>query len=168
VWKSVLDNTCHKAKVIIIQRLINIRIAKAYRTVSIEALCVITGLIPININIEETAKYYECIKGNGNLIDREMEVKHWTHPAYSVKIIEGQEDRKHTIHVYTDGSKCEHGVGSGIAVFTDSKLTDTIKYKLNGRCSNNQAKQLAILKALENIQYLETKERTVLVPQIAG
>ena len=28
--------------------LINIRIAKAYRTVSNEALCVITGLIPIN------------------------------------------------------------------------------------------------------------------------
>jgi ribonuclease HI len=29
------------------------------------------------------------------------------------------------------------------------KLTDTIKYRMNGRCSNNQAEQLAILKALE-------------------
>jgi len=34
-----------------------------------------------------------------------MDVKHWTHPAKSVKIIEGQEDNKHTIHVYTDGRK---------------------------------------------------------------
>jgi uncharacterized CHY-type Zn-finger protein len=75
------------------------------------------GIIPINIKIEEAAKYYECMKGNGNLIDQEMEVKHWTHPAYSVKIIEGQEDSKHTIHVYTDGSKSEHGVGSGVAIF---------------------------------------------------
>ena len=29
--------------------------------------------------------------------------------------------------VYTDGSKSEHGVGSGIAIFTDSKLIDTKK-----------------------------------------
>jgi hypothetical protein len=60
VWKSVLDNIFYKAKLISIKRLINIGIAKAYRTLSSEALCVITGLIPINIKIEETAKYYEC------------------------------------------------------------------------------------------------------------
>ncbi|MCL2354761.1 MAG: hypothetical protein FWC68_02565 [Oscillospiraceae bacterium] len=38
------------------QRLINIRIAKAYRTVSNEALCVITFIIPINLKIEKPAK----------------------------------------------------------------------------------------------------------------
>jgi len=37
------------------------------------------------------------------------------------------------------------------------------KYRLNGRCSNNQAEQLAILKALVNMQYMETNERTVTV-----
>jgi hypothetical protein len=44
--------------------------------VSNGALCVITGLIPINIKIEETlcTMYYEYIKGNGNLFDQEMEV----------------------------------------------------------------------------------------------
>jgi hypothetical protein len=56
VWKVVLDITCYKAKLIRVQRLINIRIAKTYRTVSNEALCAIMGLIPINIKIEETAK----------------------------------------------------------------------------------------------------------------
>jgi hypothetical protein len=35
--------------------------------VSSEGPCVITGILPINIKIEETARYYECIKGNGNL-----------------------------------------------------------------------------------------------------
>ena len=50
VWKSVLDKACYKAKIIRIQRLINIRIAMACCTVSNEALCVITGLIPINKN----------------------------------------------------------------------------------------------------------------------
>jgi len=32
---------------------------------------------------------------------------------------------------------------------------------LDGRCTNNQAEELAILKALEIIQYLDTDERTV-------
>ena len=75
-----------------------------------------------------------------------MEVKHWTHPANCVKITEGQEDSKYGIHIYTDGSKCEYGVGSGIAILSDNKIIDTIKYRLNGRCSNNQAEQLATLK----------------------
>jgi len=131
--------------------------------VSNEALCVITGLIPINIKIEETAKYYESVKGQGNTFNREMEVKHWTHPANTVKITDGQEDSKHNIHVYTDGSKSEHGVGSTIAIFKESKLIDTKKYKLNGRCSNNQAEQVAILKALENLQFLETNDKTALI-----
>ena len=32
---------------------------------------------------------------------------------------------------------------------------------MDGRCSNNQAEEPAILKALENIKYLDTDERTV-------
>jgi hypothetical protein len=44
-------------------------------------------------------KFYECIKGYENLIDREMEAKYWAHPANCVKITEGQEDSKHTIYV---------------------------------------------------------------------
>jgi hypothetical protein len=32
--------------------------AKAYRTISSEALCVITGMTPIHIKIEEATKLY--------------------------------------------------------------------------------------------------------------
>jgi len=59
VWKSVLNRFCYKAKLIRIQRLINLRIAKPYRKVLNEALCVINGTIPINIKIEETGKFSE-------------------------------------------------------------------------------------------------------------
>ena len=97
MWKGVMDIACYKAKIIRVQRLINIKIAKAYRTVSNGALCVITGLIPIHIKIEETAKYYEIVKGQGNQLVQEMEIKHWTHPAHVVEITDGQEDSKHNI-----------------------------------------------------------------------
>jgi len=54
-----------------------------------------------------------------------LEVKPWTHPKNTVEITDGQEERNYNIHVYTDGSKSEHGVGYGIAMFKDSKLIDT-------------------------------------------
>ena len=38
VWKGVLNSSCYKDKLVRIQRLINIKIAKAYRTVSNEAV----------------------------------------------------------------------------------------------------------------------------------
>jgi len=65
VWKSALNKHCYKAKLIRIQRLINIRIAKAYRTVSNEALCVIASIKPIHIKIEEAGRDYEITKGKG-------------------------------------------------------------------------------------------------------
>jgi ribonuclease HI len=46
-------------------------------------------------------------------------------------------------------------VGSGIAIYSQNNLTATLKYRLHGRCSNNQAEQMAIVKALEHIQYLK-------------
>jgi ribonuclease HI len=78
-----------------------------------------------------------------------MEVKNWIHQAKHITIIDGHEDSTHYIRAYTDGSKNEAGVVSGVAVFSGSSLKTTLKYGLNERCTNNQAEQMAILKALE-------------------
>jgi hypothetical protein len=58
VWKNAINKASYKPKLIRVQRLINIRIAKSYRTVSKEALCILTGLTPITIKIEETLQFY--------------------------------------------------------------------------------------------------------------
>ena len=161
----------NRAKYIRVQRLINLRIAKAYRTVSHEALCILTGIPPINIKAEEAVALYNITTGRSiqkYQLDKEENPRNWLHPADAVKVTDtyvestdGREDRKQNIHIYTDGSKSERGVGSGIVIFKDDKITDTHKYRLDGRCTNNQAEELAILKAPENIQYLDTDERTV-------
>jgi len=67
------------------------------------------------------------------------------------------------IQAYTDGSKSEAGVGSGIAVFTGGNLKTTLRFRLNVRCTNNQAEQMEILKALEYIQQLNEENKTALV-----
>ena len=64
-------------------------------------------------------------------------MKNWIHPAKHVKLNEGHEKSPHHIHAYTDGSKSDSGIGSGIAIFSDNNLKPTLKYRLNGRCSNN-------------------------------
>jgi hypothetical protein len=77
-------------KLIRVQRLINIRITKAYRTVSKEALCILTGLTPIDIKIEETAQLYKLTRGSRKeeaMIDHDMGVKYWLHPAITTTIL---------------------------------------------------------------------------------
>jgi hypothetical protein len=63
VWIDAMKYKHNRQKYIRVQRLINIRMAKAYRTTSSEALCILTGMTPINIKLEEVVKRY--INKNG-------------------------------------------------------------------------------------------------------
>jgi hypothetical protein len=45
-----------------VQRLMNIKISKAHRTTSNEALCIFTGITPIEIKAEETATLYRITR----------------------------------------------------------------------------------------------------------
>jgi hypothetical protein len=67
----------------------NIEIAKAYRTTSIETLCILTGTTPIELKAEEDANLYRITRDKQNhQLDHELEPKDWTRPADSVKINE--------------------------------------------------------------------------------
>jgi ribonuclease HI len=68
------------------------------------------------------------------------------------------EYEEQTIQIYTDGSKNEQRVGAGVAIFSGQKLITKLQYKLDSRCSNNQAEQLAIVKALETLETIEIEE----------
>ena len=80
VWIDAMKYTCNRRKYIRVQRLMNLRIAKAFHTTFTEALCVVAGTIPILIKIEETVNSYNIKKGRGNqthIIDRKVEIKYW-------------------------------------------------------------------------------------------
>ena len=53
--------------------------------------------------------------------------------------------------MYTDGSKNEKGVESGVAIFVKGSLSLQLRYKLAEKCSSNQAK-LVILKSLTELR----------------
>ena len=56
VWENVLNRSFYKAKINRIQRHINLRIARPYRTVSNEALCLINCITTIHIKIDEIGR----------------------------------------------------------------------------------------------------------------
>ena len=66
-------------------------------------------------------------------------------------------ERETSIQVYTDGSKQEQGVVPGAVIFKGSEMIAKLQFKLDNWCSNNQAEQFAILKALEKLEVLTTQ-----------
>ena len=79
----------------------------------------------------------------------------WSHPAWRVTISETSELTTYPIEIYTDGSKDGGKAGTGVAIYSNKQLVKQCKYKLHNCCSNNQAEQIAILKALEQLPKLE-------------
>jgi hypothetical protein len=69
----------YKLKLIRVQRLINIKTAKAYHTLSNEALCMLTGLTPIAIKIKEAIQFYKITRGS-------TKRKHWSIVAGELNI----------------------------------------------------------------------------------
>ena len=84
VWISALNKVFNVNKLKRVQRLVCIRIAKAYRTVSYESVCVLTGLTPIHLKLQEIATIHQVKKLNkyeNQNVDLQIGYKGWTHPA---------------------------------------------------------------------------------------
>ena len=159
-WIDALSNKHNTMKIRRMQRLVNIKMTKAFRTTSHEALCILAGTTPIDIELRERAKYYCIIRGRcehtvpSEELDLPVQYCQRTHPAEKV-IIEEKTDENYVVELYTDGSKTEIGTGAGIAVFINAEPVSQMQIKIHNRCSNNQAEQLAILKALEKLQDMD-------------
>jgi len=157
IWIEAMNFKHNRQKYIRVQCLINIRMAKAFRTTSSEALCMLTGMTPILIKLEEKTEHYKIKQKLGHHDiewDSDVEIQNWPHPAEVGIIHEVVGNEETSIQVYTNGSKQEQGVGSGAVIFKGSEMIAKLQIKLDNRCSNNQAEQLAILKALEKLEVL--------------
>jgi Ribonuclease HI len=81
-----------------------------------------------------------------------LEPSEWQHPPERVLIKEPQEKTDYNIKIFTDESKTGEKVGAAAVIFQGDNLIQEIKYKLREQCSNNQAEQAAIMKALQELQ----------------
>jgi hypothetical protein len=134
VWENAIYKASHKANLTRVQRLINMKVAKAYRTVYNEALCIITGLTPIAIKIQETSQLYQLTESNRGeevLFDLTTGVKDWQYPAETITILTDSNESTNSTQIFTDGSKSEQGIGAGIAIFRLGKHFKNLQYRLN-------------------------------------
>lgn len=154
VWVEAIKNQQNRGKLQRVQRLCNIKIAKAYRTVSYDASCIIAGIQPIDLTIAGKVNLYDAMHG-GRQYDAPLEPSNWTHPAEKVHIKETEETTEYPIKIYTDGSKTGDKVGAAAAIFKEDTPIRQLKYRLDGKCSNNQAEQIAILKALQELEIIQ-------------
>jgi ribonuclease HI len=103
----------------------------------------------------------KIVRGNRHKIslsDHDKLPKQWLHPAARIIATDNKTEESTPINIYTDGSKSEQGVGAGIAIKRPGTPTVKLMYRMDTRCSNNQAEAFAILKELEYIQTTHTNE----------
>jgi len=143
----------------------NIKITKAFKTLSYEASCVLAAIRPIQLAVEEKVGNYTATHNNIEY-DEPLDVRYWPHPVEMPLIGALTEISNNVINIFTDGSKIGGKVGAAAVIIKDDIVLHQSKYRLHERCYNNQAEEVAILKALEHIQNLhltEDAEKIVLV-----
>jgi hypothetical protein len=142
------------------QRQTDIKRAKAYRTISFEASCLLAGVQPTGIIIEGKTYLYKRKHSTGKEEyewDKPLPFKESPHPALRADIMETTDLIPYHTEIFTDGSKIGDKVVAGEAIYTNKRRVRKCKYRLLNHCSKNQAEQTAILKSLEQLFLFQTK-----------
>lgn len=146
------------------QRIGLMSIISTYRSISTDALCVITGIIPLHIQLKYSSLKYNIIN-NDNQITMEEDVlcqanimKNLTtknFPYYNdLKNLNFTDESdakyltKNTPIIYTDGSKMSNGVGAAYTVYYENSFIHDFKINLHIKNSIYQAELLAIKHAV--------------------
>ncbi|XP_067143919.1 uncharacterized protein [Centruroides vittatus] len=158
-WHVAVDKVRNKRRLLTAQQHAAIRMAKAFHTISTEALLVICGLMPIDLLIHSKAQKYRIRKGLtikiGDTVFQagtyciKPAITDLSSPYDRRPIKEETETSHQSIKIYTNGSKSEEGVGAAYVVFEDGKEVAVKQYKLDDRCTVFQAELLAIKEAVK-------------------
>jgi len=82
-------------------------------------------------------------------------VRYWPQPAEISLITAPTEIPHNVLNIFTDGSKIGGKVGAAAVIIKNDIMLHQSTFKLHERCSNNQAEQVPILRAIEQIQNLQ-------------
>ncbi|XP_047997724.1 uncharacterized protein LOC125235264 [Leguminivora glycinivorella] len=159
-WAPAAKKLCIRNHLNAVQRSFAQKICKAYRTVSLNSALLLSGLLPLDLRIQEAAKIFEAKRGIPQPLigDRELELKasHTAapHPAESKSFSYECEDQEteedsHDVRLFTDGSKIQNKVGASLSCWNNGVEIKAHKYKLESYCTVFQAEMYAVLKATE-------------------
>ncbi|XP_026745574.1 uncharacterized protein LOC113506922 [Trichoplusia ni] len=164
-WAPATAKLGIRKKLNSIQRGFAQKLCKSYRTVSLNSALVLSGILPLDLRIQEAAALYEARKGSSRHIpgDREIEAAarfaETPHPALQMTLefecLEDQEQvdsrNVQTVRIFTDGSKIEGKVGAALSIWDNDGETRNLKLSLAAYCTVYQAELLAICRATDLI-----------------
>lgn len=143
------------------------KICRSYRTVSLNAALIISGLLPLDLRIQEAASIYEAKRGKpqdflgGRQVEKKTSYLRAPHPSAAVEIdfkcLENANPDTLADHnvsgllIFTDGSKIEGKVGAALSCWRENMEIRTKKYKLEPFCTVFQAEMYALYQATEII-----------------
>ena len=136
LWEKALTKQNNLRQCQRVQRMMNIKIAKAFRTLSYEASCILAGVHPIRLAVEEKVRTYKTTHNNIKY-DAPLEVRYWPHPAEIPLIRAPTEIPHNVINLFTNGNKIGGNVGAAAVIIKEDTVLHQSKYKLHDRCSNN-------------------------------
>ncbi|XP_073984765.1 uncharacterized protein [Rhodnius prolixus] len=157
IWRSALGLKKNRQKLKRVQRLFLLRLIKGYRTISFSAAGVIAGVMPICFQIEQLSTIDTIQSGGtvrdwgGAVMDAPVGFKDWLHPA-EIPTIHMDLEVTYDTDIFTDGSKDGDFVGCAFIVMRLRQVVVQEGFRLAAFCSNNQAEQLAIVKALDWVE----------------
>ena len=158
VWHSALKYKWAADILNQIQRSFLLRICKGYRTLSFDALCIITNIPPITEKVKEFPRLREAkTKGelslNMSKLQVEVPTKPLRHPALSIEsfvhLTEASNNDDPVLKIYTDGSKTDDGVGCAFVVYKNGEEISSQHYRLPNYSTVFQAELIAIKVSLE-------------------
>ena len=164
-WAPATKKLGIRKKLGSVQRGFAQKLCKSYRTVSLNSALALSGILPLDLRIQEAAALYEARRGSSRFVpgDREIEsavrFAEAPHPATQTPLefmcLADQElldsNNVQAVRIFTDGSKIEGKVGAALSIWDNDGEIRNLKLSLAAYCTVYQAELLAICKATEVI-----------------
>nr|XP_049697305.1 uncharacterized protein LOC126054733 [Helicoverpa armigera] len=141
------------------------KLCKSYRTVSLNAALVLSGILPLDLRIQEAAALYAARRGSSQFVPGDREIESMVrfaeapHPATQMPLefvcLADQQQvdtyNVQTVRIFTDGSKIEGKVGAALSLWNNEGEVQNLKLSLAAYCTVYQAELLAICRATDEI-----------------
>ncbi|KAL0812196.1 hypothetical protein ABMA28_009571 [Loxostege sticticalis] len=154
-WAEATKLEMNKTKLDALQRGFAQRACKAYRTTSLTSALVLSGLLPIDLRIQEAATLYEAKKGfsvdflpPGRMLEKKVKVLDLPHPSYQITTdYELLEDMDEGTQKAMAGK-----VGAALTWWEDGRETTNEIFSLDPACTVFQSELYALHRALEKVK----------------
>lgn len=142
------------------------KICKAYRTVSLTSALILSGLLPLDLRIQEAASLYAAKKGistdyipTGRRLEQRLSAINQPHPSQLITteyvLLENMNPETLESHkiagpqVYTDGSKMEGKVGAALTWWEEGRESSYSTFSLDPTCTVFQSELYALHRAVD-------------------